>query len=245
MTSSPPETETEETGEGDAEEGAPHPLAEYAERVAQVVDGSAVVTFDTVKVTVPPERWVATLTAARDELDLISFSFLSAIDWANQVEVGSPLEQELEEESIEILATVGDLSEGRRVTFSTSLPHDEPVVDSLVDVYAGANWHEREAHEMFGIDFLGHPDLSKLYLPEHFLGNPLRKSFPLLSREVKPWPGTVDVEDMPQAAEEDGSTDEDAAGEATPAGEDAAGEATPAGEEPSSEDVDGGTEEEA
>ncbi len=50
---------------------------------------------------------------------------------------------------------------------------------------------------MFGIDFVGHPDLSHLYLPDTFLGHPLRKSFPLLSREVKPWPGTVDVEAMP------------------------------------------------
>ena len=61
----------------------------------------------------------------------------------------------------------------------------------------GANWHEREAHEMFGIDFVGHPNLIKLYLPDGFEGYPLQKSFPLLTREVKPWPGTVDVEGMP------------------------------------------------
>ena len=51
---------------------------------------------------------------------------------------------------------------------------------------------------MFGIDFAGHPDLSHLYLLDSFIGNPLRKSYPLLSREVKPWPGTVDVEAMPE-----------------------------------------------
>jgi NADH-quinone oxidoreductase subunit C len=72
----------------------------------------------------------------------------------------------------------------------------------LVNVYAGANWHEREAHEMFGIDFEGHPNLIHLYLPDSFVGNPLRKSYPLLSREVKPWPGTVDVEAMPDGADE-------------------------------------------
>jgi NADH-quinone oxidoreductase subunit C len=99
---------------------------------------------------------------------------------------------------------VGDVTDGNRVTFSTRIPHDTPRLPSLIDVYAGANWHEREAHEMFGIDFLGHPDLSHLYLPEGFLGNPLRKTFPLLSREVKPWPGKVDVEAMPGAEEEEG-----------------------------------------
>ena len=85
-----------------------------------------------------------------------------------------------------------------RVTFSADLPSESPRVASLVDLYSGANWHEREAHEMFGIHFAGHPNLTHLYLPDGFAGNPLRKSFPLLSREVKPWPGDVDVEAMPE-----------------------------------------------
>jgi NADH-quinone oxidoreductase subunit C len=106
------------------------------------------------------------------------------------------------EDRVELLATVADLDEGQRVTFSTDLAADAPSVASLIEVYAGANWHEREAHEMFGIDFVGHPNLIHLYLPDQFLGHPLRKSYPLLSREVKPWPGTVDVEAMPGSAEE-------------------------------------------
>ena len=52
--------------------------------------------------------------------------------------------------------------------------------DSWVPVYAGANWHERETHEMFGIGFAGHPDLRNMYLPTDFEGYPLRKDFPLL-----------------------------------------------------------------
>lgn len=200
MTSSQPEAEAPEEA---VEEDAPHPLADYAAAVAEAVGGEFTITFDTIKVTVPPERWVETLTIARDELDLVSFSFLSAIDWANDPAVGDPLEEELEEEAIEVIATVADLTEGKRVTFSTRISHDRPSLDSLVEVYAGANWHEREANEMFGIDFGGHPDLTNLYLPEGFLGHPLRKSFPLLSREVKPWPGTVDVEAMPEDEEEE------------------------------------------
>ena len=49
-------------------------------------------------------------------------------------------------------------------------------------MYAGANWHERETHEMFGIDFAGHTDLRNIYLPTDFEGHPLRKDFPLLAR---------------------------------------------------------------
>lgn len=210
MTSSQPEAEApeQETVE------APHPLTDFAESVAEVVGGEAVITFDTVKVAVPADRWVQALTAARDELGLVLFSFLSAIDWSNETAVGDPLEEPLEEEYFEVICTVSDLTEGRRVTFSTRLDHTEPVIDSLIDVYAGANWHEREAHEMFGIRFAGHPDLSNLYLPNGFLGNPLRKTFPLLSREVKPWPGKVDVEAMPEEEEAEGADgDEEPASE--------------------------------
>ena len=125
------------------------------------------------------------------------FSWLSATDWSNDVAAGDPLREEVEER-FEVLATVGDLTEGNRVTFSTEISKEEAEIDSLVEVYVGANWHERETAEMFGIQFAGHPDLSKMYLPDEFIGNPLRKSYPLLSREVKPWPGKVDVEAMPE-----------------------------------------------
>lgn len=177
-------------------DAAPRSLPDYATRVAEVTGGESAIHFGTVKVVVAPERWVETLTAARDDLGLVFFSWLSAIDWANEVAVGDPPSGQVDER-FEVLCTVADLSEGRRVTFSTSIPREAPRLASLVRVYAGADWHEREAHEMFGIEFAGHPDLSNLYLPDGFVGHPLRKSFPLLSREVKPWPGTVDVESMP------------------------------------------------
>ena len=187
MTSSPSEAET-----------AVHPLQEFADSVAEAVGGTAEIVFDTVKVSVPTDSWVEAHTTARDDLDLVFFSWLSAIDWANEVAAGDELREEVEER-IELLTTVGDLTEGLRVTFSTDLASDSPKIPSLIEVYVGANWHEREAAEMFGIEFIGHPDLVHLYLPDDFIGNPLRKSYPLLSREVKPWPGTVDVEPMPEA----------------------------------------------
>ncbi len=189
MTSSPSETET-----------TTHPLQEFADRVAEVVGGSAAITFDTVKISVGSDDWVSAHTAVRDDLDLGFFSWLSAVDWANEVEAGDALSDEVEER-IELLTTVADLTEGHRVTFSTDLTKDSPSIASLVNVYSGANWHEREAAEMFGIEFVGHPDPGPLYLPESFIGNPLRKSYPLLSREVKPWPGDVDVEPMPDSDE--------------------------------------------
>ncbi len=88
------------------------------------------------------------------------------------------------------------------VTFKADLDDEAPSVDSIVPVYRGADWHERETWEMFGFDFVGHPNLSHLYLPGEFEGYPLRKDFPLLAREVKPWPGLVDVEPMPETADD-------------------------------------------
>ena len=191
MTSSPSETEA-----------SVHPHQEFADRVAEAVGESAVIIFDTVKVSVSPEEWVSAHLTARDELDLIFFSWLSATDWSQEVAVGDPLGDEVEER-FEVLTTVADLTEGNRVTFSTNIDKEDPTLPSLVEVYVGANWHEREAAEMFGINFEGHPDLTHLYLPDSFVGNPLRKDYPLLSREVKPWPGTVDVEGMPEEPSEE------------------------------------------
>ncbi|HEU4916393.1 MAG TPA: NADH-quinone oxidoreductase subunit C [Acidimicrobiia bacterium] len=214
MTSSPSETANGETEAAEADADAaveaatpePHPLQEFADHVAATVGGEGAVVFDTVKVEVDSGDWVSALTTARDEMGLIFFSWLSATDWSSEVQVGDPYPEAVEDR-IEVLATVGDISEGRRVTFSTTLGKDSPSISSLVGVYAGANWHEREAHEMFGIDFEGHPNLAHLYLPDAFVGNPLRKSFPLLTREVKPWPGTVDVEAMPGGGDEEESAD--------------------------------------
>jgi NADH:ubiquinone oxidoreductase subunit C len=178
------------------------PLQDYADSVADAVGGTATVAFETIKIEVDPADWVSAHLTARDDLDLVFFSWLSAVDWSNEVEAGDPLSAEVEER-FEVLTTVADLTEGKRVIIHTYLDKTEPAIDSLVDVYAGANWHEREAAEMFGLDFRGHPGLSHLYLPDGFIGNPMRKSFPLLSREVKPWPGTVDVEGMPETASEE------------------------------------------
>jgi len=56
---------------------------------------------------------------------------------------------------------------------------DEPVIDSVIDVWASANWFEREAFDLFGILFRGHPDLRRILTDYGFIGHPFRKDFPL------------------------------------------------------------------
>jgi len=175
-------------------------LFAYAEHVYDVLGFAdpVAVRHRTVKAHVKADRWVDALRKAQNDLGLVFFSWLSAIDWSNEVQVGDAPESHITER-FEVLATVADITDGHRITFTTDISKDDPHIDSLVSVYRGANWHEREAFEMFGIDFIGHPNLHKIYLPEGFEGNPMRKSFPLLSRELRPWPGDVDVEPMPEA----------------------------------------------
>lgn len=95
------------------------------------------------------------------------------------------------------VAHIGEQGSNWGVTLKVDVPDDTLALSTWTKVYAGADWHEREAHEMFGIDFTGHPSLRNMYLPTGFEGHPLRKDFPLLARHVKPWPGIVDVEQMP------------------------------------------------
>ena len=102
-----------------------------------------------------------------------------------------------------MFARVTNLTKHFGVTIKADVPDDAPAIDSWVSVYAGANWHERECHEMFGIGFNGHPDLRNMYLPTGFEGHPLRKDFPLLARMIKPWPGIADVEPLPGGDDEE------------------------------------------
>ncbi len=169
--------------------------SELAERVAGIVGSDRFSSdYGTAKVRVARDRWTAAHEALKAELPY--FSWLSAIDWASEVSVGDPPEEAVEDR-FEVLSCLGNTDDGAMVVLSTDVAKDDARIDSVSGVFGGANWHEREAAEMFGIEFTGHPNLTKLYLVDSFEGHPLRKTFPLLSREVKPWPGTVDVEDMP------------------------------------------------
>ncbi len=174
---------------------------------------------DDVWVRVRTDAWVQAGQVLRDTVGCDYFCFLSGIDW-----LPSPFgrgeddpTQPAPERSTEIVpgytggdtrmqvfARVTNLAKHFGVTIKADVPDDAPAIDSWVTVYAGANWHERECHEMFGIGFNGHPDLRNMYLPTDFEGHPLRKDFPLLARLVKPWPGIADVEPLPGDDSEEG-----------------------------------------
>lgn len=80
---------------------------------------------------------------------------------------------------------------------------DDPSIKTVTSIWAGADWHERECFDMFGIVFKEHPDLRRILLPEDWEGHPLRKDYPLKGPELeKDWPGFVEVLNRSKELEE-------------------------------------------
>ncbi|NND03094.1 MAG: NADH-quinone oxidoreductase subunit C [Acidimicrobiia bacterium] len=77
----------------------------------------------------------------------------------------------------EVVLTVLNYSEPMRLRIRSGAIGDEPKLDSVTDVYTGANFYEREAYDMFGIEFVGHPDLTRILMPDDWEGYPLRKDY--------------------------------------------------------------------
>ena len=183
---------------------------------------------DDIWVRVTREAWTETANTLRFGMGFGYFNFLSAIDWQpspygrdmdSQVDLTlNPPEAEEADEApaaletgyaggdtrFQVFARVNDITSERAITVKCDLSDDDLSIPTWIPVYPGANWHEREAAEMFGITFVGHPNPRKLYLPGAFEGFPMRKDFALLARRIKPWPGIVDVEQMPGEDDEDG-----------------------------------------
>ena len=79
---------------------------------------------------------------------------------------------------IEVIYVIGSYEHPVVLTMKSILPRDNPEIESVVPVYWNANWYERETHELFGVQYLNHPDLRPLVLPEELYGKwPLRKDF--------------------------------------------------------------------
>jgi len=124
---------------------------------------------------VGPELWPDLAAFARDRLGMTFFDWLTGVD--------EPPDR------IAVVAHVYDIAGRRRLLLRTTVDRGAPRLASLTGVYRGADWHERETYEMFGVIFDGHPDLRPLLLPDGFEGHPLRKDFVLAARVAKPWPG--------------------------------------------------------
>jgi NADH-quinone oxidoreductase subunit C len=114
---------------------------------------------------IAPAHWHAVALLLRDEADL-AFDYLmclSGVDYTKGV--------------LGVVVQLYSMTHRHRITLKVEVPAETPDVASIADVWPSANWHEREAYDMIGIRFTGHPDLRRILLPEDWDGHPLRKDY--------------------------------------------------------------------
>jgi NADH-quinone oxidoreductase subunit C len=122
-----------------------------------------------VRLVVEPRIVPSVLTTAREALGIMHLSFITVVD---------------REGSFELTYELLDLR-GVTVRVKTTIEGDEPVIDTVTGIYPTANWHEREAYDMFGVAFKGHPDLRRVYMwQDHFDHHPLLKSFEISTKRT-------------------------------------------------------------
>jgi NADH-quinone oxidoreductase subunit C len=83
----------------------------------------------------------------------------------------------------EVIYNIRNMETKERIFLKTQCDERNPHVPSVVSIWSGANWHEREVFDMYGVIFDGHPDLRRMYMPDEFEYHPLRKDFPLMGIE--------------------------------------------------------------
>ena len=124
---------------------------------------------DVVRVVASPGDVPAVLATAREALGIPHLSFITVVD---------------REGSFELTYELMDFR-GATVRVKTVIEGDEPVIGTVTHIYPTANWHEREAYDMFGVAFAGHPDLRRTYMwQDHFDHHPLLKSFEISTKRT-------------------------------------------------------------
>ena len=201
-------------------------LAEFTDKLGDALVASELIAGRDLFIRVDRAAWARAGEVAKN-LGFRFFDYVSAVDWLpspfgryEDAEVdkalaaaAAPAPAEIKhgytggEARFQVIARVYDINRKVGVHLRADVG-DDLRIDTWVGNYAGANWHEREIHEMYGITFVGHPYLANIYLPTGFEGYPLRKDYPLLARVVKPWPGIVDVEPMIGEDPSDSETEE-------------------------------------
>ena len=92
---------------------------------------------------------------------------------------GQEVQQGWDNDRFAVVYHLLSLSLNHRLRVIATVPEDDLTIDSVIEVWRCANWYEREAFDLFGIQFLGHPDLRRLLTDYGFIGHPFRKDFPL------------------------------------------------------------------
>ncbi len=161
-----------EAGGVDPEAGAPDDTA--GEPVGPSAWGVPVTeSFGQVVLHPPVDRWLETVAACRDDGYLMAID-LTAVDYSAHPG-RTDLPEGVQPERFEVVASLLSHATGDRVRLRTQVPESDPVVPSLFDLYPGTEAMEREAWDLLGVSFSGHPDHTRILMPEDWEGHPLRR----------------------------------------------------------------------
>jgi NADH-quinone oxidoreductase subunit C len=117
-----------------------------------------------------------------DAFDVLQFLAAGGFDLLVDVTCVDYLEYRGASRRYGLVYLLASTTTNQRLTVRVYVDDPEPTVRSVVPIWAGAEWLEREVWDMFGIRFAGHPDLRRLMMPEEFTAHPLRKDYPLQGR---------------------------------------------------------------
>ena len=131
-------------------------------------------------ISVPVSNWVD-ITQAAFDAGFDTFVDLTAIDHF------------AEAPRFEVAVNIISMTEVQRIILTTRVPYDNPTVPTLTDVFVGANFYEREAYDLVGVVFEGHPDLTRILLPDDWVGHPLRKDYDIGAIAVEFKAGSADL----------------------------------------------------
>jgi NADH-quinone oxidoreductase subunit C len=164
----------EEVHEDEAAPEPPVPSDEVAAAlVAQFPDGVFVDSHGQAVVHVPREQWHDVATFLRDEQQFTQCVDVTAVD--QLVAPARALPAGVDGERFEVVANFLSHARNRRIRVIAQVPFDDPTIASITDLYVGVNFAERETYDLFGVEFTDHPDLTRILMPDDWLGHPLRK----------------------------------------------------------------------
>jgi NADH-quinone oxidoreductase subunit C len=128
------------------------------------------------------DAWIAVATFLRDDpaTKMEMFIDLTCVDRFGRRGPGATGD---DPPRFDVVLHIYSVSLKHRIRLYCGAPEDDAWVDSLVSVWAGADWFEREAYDLYGVRFKGHPDLRRILMYPEFVGHPLRKDYPKEKRQ--------------------------------------------------------------